>query len=80
MTQEAKQAAQEHAYNPYSYSGEMFCEGYDAARAPLVAALRRMPELAYEVIHERDSSITVENLPMELQCICDAALTGTGKK
>lgn len=36
---EAKEAAKEHAYNPSSYSGEMFCEGYDAATAKRAAPL-----------------------------------------
>jgi predicted TIM-barrel fold metal-dependent hydrolase len=43
----------------------------------LAAALERMPDLAYEVIIDHTGS--VEDLPNELQCICDAALAKEGK-
>ena len=44
---------------------------------PLVKALERMPELAYDVLVRGNSSILQRDLANELQCICDAALTGT---
>jgi hypothetical protein len=42
-------------------------------RKPLVEALRRMPEVAYQTIIEH-AGVELENLPNELQCICDAVL------
>ncbi len=45
---------------------------------PLVDALKLMPEIAYKSIIE-GAGVTVENLPNELQCVCDAALAKVGK-
>ncbi len=41
------------------------------ARKPLMDALKRMPEVAYEAIIN-GAGVSIENLPNELQCICDA--------
>ncbi len=44
-----------------------------AAQQPLMDALKRMPEVAYNAIIE-GAGVSVENLPNELQCICDNVL------
>jgi hypothetical protein len=54
---------------------ENYCATIAAERErneTLAEALKRMPDLAYEVIIEHAGS--VEDLPNELQCIADAAL------
>jgi len=53
---------------------------YNEDMAAMVEALKRMPELAYQVLVTKESSIRPIDLAMELQIICDAALTGTGEK
>ncbi len=49
-----------------------------AAQQPLMDALMRMPEVAYETIIN-GAGVSLENLPNELQCICDAAFAKVGK-